>query len=183
MNPRFLTIAMGAALALGTPAFPETVQGPVTETAFGKIVMKVEGSASLHLALSAKETTYEPELWRPLAGDEIEAEYVSVEGKRGSILKLVHAKALSMGPASQALQGESVEIEVTAVSNRGISGHVVGTDVEVRFLWQKRTEIEPADWRPAPGDRVAVAFTVEPSRMFGLNYRADSLEKIEPSER
>ena len=173
---------LSAALAAGLwggAARAEEALGDVLELAFGNLRLKEAGGAELALAVTQRETRYQPDTWRPAAGDRVSVAYTRSEGRRGPVLTATLVKLLKAGANSLADLKSPAEVAVLGFGRSGLKAEISGRR-KVTFLPHAGTVYLPAGWQPAAGQQAHVEFRIQPAKVgFGLVYLADKVEKLD----
>lgn len=173
-----IAFVVGSVAALGGGK----IQGTVTQTGWGKFILKDLAGTTRTFHVGKGVTGFEPDdWWRPKAGDEVTLEWIETTGRSGVVVTASSVKLLKPGPNTVKLESP-VEGEVVQGGRSAIQAKVrtKGKQSVVRFQRGRDTTVTPMGWVAMPGEKVRVEFTVQPSRfMFGINYVASKIEKLD----
>lgn len=161
----------------------KTLKGSVLEEGFGKFRMKDASGASWLLYLSRDKTSYKPDDWRPVVGDQVVVTYVEATSRGNEILQAAIVELVKAGPNTVRITSP-VEVVITEVGRTGYNAKIAPSGPIAKFTKQRSTKIEPTGWVPAVGDKVIMTFTVKPPTVFTLPSAARSdmvyaLDKVE----
>lgn len=168
-------------LCLGIAAQADEVTGKVTGAGFGSFKLDDNGTIK-QLNLSAKSSEYEPSSWRPTEGDTVTATYTVQTGRKGEVLAVNKVTLVKAGDNTIVSLENPVTVEIVDVGSSGIKAKLPKGQI-LRFTRGRRTQMEPAGWVPAAGEKAKITFKLERGGFgFGLNYVAEKIEKIGQAE-
>lgn len=153
-------------------------KGTISEMGYGKFVLKEGGGLDRLYLVGKKDTSYEPEDWRPTAGDQVQVTWFEKKSKLvASNVKLVKLGPNSIDPKKMI---SPMRVIVKESGKSGIIATLKGTSKQARFVYaRKRTQYEPVGWKPQVGEEVEVTFEAEPSRFkYDISYVIDKITRI-----
>ncbi|MFA5938401.1 MAG: hypothetical protein WC809_03505 [Sinimarinibacterium sp.] len=163
-------------LPLAALAQDNVSKGTISEMGFGKFVLKESGGLARVYLVGKRDTSYEPDDWRPADGDQVQVAWFEKKGKLvASNVKLVRLGPNSVNPNDMV---SPMRVKVQESGRSGIIAKIKGTSKETRFAYaRKRTEFEPVGWQPQAGEEVEVQFEAESGRS-GVTYVLTKITRI-----
>lgn len=172
---RWVAGALLATLAAATAASGEVASGTVSQMGHGKIVLKEKGDLTRTFLEGRRDTSYEPPIWRPEAGDEIEITYIEREQR----LVAQQVRLTQVGPNNIDPKDlvSPMEVTVVEVGRSGIFARRGDDARRIRFAFSRSTQYEPVGWKPQVGEKVVVTFRPEANAFtFNVTYAIDRIE-------
>jgi hypothetical protein len=161
--------------AIAALAESGTVSGTVTENAFGNFTLSHDGASSKFL--TGRETSYEPDDFRPQTGDKVSVTYITKQTRSGeAALVATLLKLTAINPDRKEVKSPT-NGQIDEVGRKMIRINLIAEKTTMGFEIQRSTEYVPSDWKPAASDNVTVHFSRIPSR-FGKTY-VYVIDKIE----
>ena len=170
-----------ASLCITASIQAETMQGTVEERGMGKFKFKPASGDTVVIYLSKKvDTTFDPFMWRPDAGDEVELVCKETPHRDTTILVAEQVKRLKSGPNTfdlvSPVTGTIIEV--------GRSGYIVTmndyNDKKQKFTKQRWTKVIPKDWKPKSGDTALISFEAKVPRFgFGIGYYVSEIKQVQ----
>lgn len=178
LNSIRLLIAVLFLAPLAASAGESVVSGKISDTGWGKFILKEAGGLERTYAVGRRATSYEPSDWRPAAGDQVKVDWYEKKGKLvAGKVTLVKLGANSIDPASMK---SPLIVKVTEAGRSGIKAIPEGKSTEIKFTYQrKHSKFEPTGWNPQAGERVRVDFEAKKGKFsHGLTYAINKLTLI-----
>jgi hypothetical protein len=178
IKPLFVA-ALLLLLPLPTLAGEDTVaKGTISEMGYGKFRLKENGGLERLYLVGKKDTSYEPNDWRPEAGDQISVDFFQKKDKLvAGKVTLVKLGPNSVDPKQMV---SPLRVVVRETGKSGIKATLKGTTKEVKFSSQrKKTKYEPVGWVPTPGEEVEVEFTTQAAKFtYDIAYVLSKVTRI-----
>lgn len=170
-----LNILHTPAKAYAALAESGNVAGTVAEAGFGNFTLSHDGTSTKFL--TGRETSYEPDDYRPQSGDKISVTYITKKARSGdNALVATLLKLNTPNPDRKELKSPA-NGQITEVGKKSIRVNFPSEKTSLSFEQQRSTEYVPSDWKPADGDNVTVHFNRVPGR-WGKTY-VYVIDKIE----
>jgi ribosomal protein S1 len=153
------------------------VVGTVTETGWGKFKVAEDQGVTKLLYQSKKVSAYKPYDWRPVVGDRVSVECMTVQKRNGTILQVTTATLKKAGPSTVQIKSP-VEVIITETGRSGYKVQIKASRKKLKFTRHRGTVVSPVGWVPVAGDKALITYTAKSSRMrFGLTYQVEKIEK------
>jgi hypothetical protein len=176
---RSLFIALLLASPFATLAADGTTsKGTIGEMGYGKFLLKEAGGLDRLYLVGKKDTAYEPQDWRPDAGDQVDVSFFQKKDKLvASQVTLVKLGPNSIDPKKMV---SPLRVVVRETGKSGIIGTPKGFAKPVKFSnARKKTKYDPVGWVPAPGEEIEIEFTTVPSRFaFDITYQMGTVKRL-----
>jgi hypothetical protein len=177
-KPLLLALLM-LPVSLGALAADENVaKGTIAEMGYGKFRLKENGGLERLYLVGKKDTSYEPNDWRPEAGDQIAVDFFQKKDK------LVAGKVtlVKLGPnnVDPKQMVSPLRVVVRETGKSGIIATLKGTSKAVKFSSQrKKTKYEPVGWVPAAGEEIEIEFTTAAAKFtYDIAYVMSKVTRI-----
>ena len=186
------TVGIGAvvvfccAWAFAGVATTNAIKGTVQEVGFGKFTLQEKSGTSWLFYLSNDGTSYTPDDWRPVAGDEVAVTRIEVERRGNAISQAVTVALTKIGPNTVRIKSP-VAVEIVETGKTGYRAKIVSSGKVVKFSNQRSTKVVPVGWIPTAGEKATMTFAVQSATVFsmafsgpsGITYVLDKVEKVE----
>ena len=153
-------------------------KGVINEMGWGKFVLKEQGGLARLYLLGKQETAYDPAVWRPGLGDQVEVSYYENKGKLiASNVRLVKLGPNSVDPKEMV---SPMRVVVQESGKSGIYAGRKGSPKRMRFVYARRhTQFDPVGWKPQVGEEVEVEFDTKPSTFkYDMAYELIKITRI-----
>lgn len=174
-----LFVAALLMLPLATLAGEGTAaKGTISEMGYGKFRLKEDGGLERLYLVGKKETSYEPNDWRPEAGDQISVDFYQKKDKLvAGKVSLVKLGPNSVDPKQMV---SPLRVVVRETGKSGIKATLKGTSKEVKFSSaRKKTKYEPVGWVPSPGEEIEVEFTTQAAKFtYDIAYVLSKVTRV-----
>jgi hypothetical protein len=157
-------------VSLGALAADENVaKGTIAEMGYGKFRLKENGGLERLYLVGKKDTSYEPNDWRPEAGDQISVDFFQKKDK------LVAGKVtlVKLGPnnVDPKQMVSPLRVVVRETGKSGIIATLKGTSKAVKY--------EPVGWVPEAGEEVEIEFTTAAAKFtYDIAYVMSKVTRI-----
>jgi len=154
----------------------QRASGSVSQMGYGKIVLKEKDGIARTFLEGRRDTTYDPESWRPEAGDEIEITYIQREQKL--VATTVHLVEVGPNNVDPAKMTSPMDVTIVEVGRSGIIGTRGDDPRRIRFAFARSTQYEPVGWKPLVGEKVSVIFQAKQNFFtFNVSFVIDKIAR------
>lgn len=153
-------------------------KGTIGEMGYGKFRLNEKDGLTRLYLLGKQETSYDPAMWRPGSGDQVEVTFYENKGK----LVASAVRLIKLGPNSVDPKEMTSPMKVVVIES-GKSGFFAtrkGSPKRLRFSYARRqTQFDPVGWKPQAGEEIEVEFETKPSTFkYDIAYEALRITRI-----